>query len=272
MKTRIVTGAILLIGLAVAIIMGGWVFAVICTTAICLALYEMIHALKARGHQIVQWPVWACTVLSIPSFVLYENKLLLPLMSATCLIIILYVLFHGEPKLEDILTSVMPLFAVSLPGMCLLAQINAPERWQQVTLLCLSFLVPTVGDTAAYFIGSRYGRRKLIPAVSPNKTVAGAVAGLAGSELTAIAIYLVAHFASRGNAAILMPPAWHFMLIGLIGGVAGQAGDLFASLVKRHCGIKDYGNIFPGHGGMMDRLDSVLFMSVLVYLYQVIMW
>ena len=61
-------------------------------------------------------------------------------------------------------------------------------------------------------------------------------------------------------------------LYGGARGIAGELGDLFASLVKRHCGIKDYGNIFPGHGGMMDRLDSVLFVSVLIYLYQSLMW
>ena len=69
-----------------------------------------------------------------------------------------------------------------------------------------------------------------------------------------------------------MPPLWHFAVIGLVGGIVGQIGDLFASLVKRHCGVKDYGTIFPGHGGMMDRLDSVLFVALLVYMYQSIMW
>ena len=62
------------------------------------------------------------------------------------------------------------------------------------------------------------------------------------------------------------------MLLGFVGGAVGQMGDLFASLIKRHCGVKDYGKLFPGHGGMMDRIDSVLFMAVLVYIYQSIMW
>ena len=125
---------------------------------------------------------------------------------------------------------------------------------------------------AAYFVGSRFGKRKLIPAVSPNKTVAGAVAGLIGSMLTALIIYgLTLAFMPSADVS-LMPPIWHFVIIGFVGGIAGELGDLFASLVKRHCGIKDYGNIFPGHGGMMDRLDSVLFVSVLIYLYQSLMW
>ena len=78
-------------------------------------------------------------------------------------------------------------------------------------------------------------------------------------------------YAAGGTSVPQFPPLWHYILIGLIGGVVGQIGDLYASLVKRHCGIKDYGTIFPGHGGMMDRLDSTLFVAVLVYLYQSIL-
>lgn len=272
MKTRIITGSILAIALATAIILGGWVFAVLCILCVGVALHEMIHALRAHGHQVVRWPVWVATVISIPGFLLFDNRMLMPIMAFTIFVTAAYVLFHGEPKLDDILMSIMPLMAVSLPGMCLLAQINAPERWMQVMLLCTSFLVPTAGDTAAYFIGSRFGKRKLIPAVSPNKTVEGAVAGLVGSAAVALAIYGITYCATGGAANTLMPPVWHFALLGVLGGVIGQIGDLFASLVKRHCGIKDYSNIFPGHGGMMDRLDSVLFVAVLVYIYQILVF
>ena len=64
-----------------------------------------------------------------------------------------------------------------------------------------------------------------------------------------------------------MPPVWHFLVLGVLGGLAGQVGDLFASLIKRHCGLKDFGTIFPGHGGMMDRLDSVYWATVVMYVY-----
>ena len=268
MKTRTITGLILACALIFAIAMGGWVFSVLCILAIGVALHEMIHALHTKGHQVVRWPIWLATVLSIPCFLVYDNRMLMPILALTTMVIISYVLFHGEPKVEDILYSLMPFYAVSLPGMCLLAQINAPQRWLQVMLLFTSFVVPLAGDTLAYFIGSRFGKRKLIPAVSPNKSVEGAVAGLFGSMLGAMAVYGITG-AFVGFS--VLPPVWHYILLGLLGGVAGQMGDLFASLVKRHCGIKDYGNIFPGHGGMMDRIDSVLFMAVLVFLYQSVM-
>ena len=75
--------------------------------------------------------------------------------------------------------------------------------------------------------------------------------------------------AAAGGVSIFapIPPLWHFPLLGLLGGLAGQMGDLFASLIKRHCGIKDFSNIFPGHGGMMDRLDSVYWATVVIYVY-----
>ena len=272
LKTRVITGAILICALAFAIYVGGWVASVIVILAIGMALYEMMHVLRQAGHQVVRWPVWVATVVSIPIFLLWDNRLLLPIIVATSLITTAYVLFHGEPQLDDILVSMMPLFTVALPGMCLLAQINAPYRWLQVMLLCLTFIVPTLGDTAAYFIGSRFGKRQLIAAVSPNKTVSGAVAGLFGSEIAALVIYWITYASTGGAANTALPPLWHFALIGLVGGVVGQIGDLYASLVKRHCGVKDYSNIFPGHGGMMDRLDSVLFVAVMLYMYQLMMW
>ena len=68
----------------------------------------------------------------------------------------------------------------------------------------------------------------------------------------------------------VLPEWWHYVLLGLIGGVAGQLGDLFASLIKRHCGIKDFSNLFPGHGGMLDRLDSVLFMAIIIFCYRML--
>ena len=171
------------------------------------------------------------------------------------------VIFRYEPKLEDILMSALPLVCVLLPGMCMLGLQHAPGRANQLLLTILAFGIPLMGDTMAYFIGSRFGKHKLCPAVSPNKSIEGAAAGLVGSVIWALVT------AGVFSAFIQVPPLWHFLVLGLLGGVAGQMGDLFASLVKRHCGIKDYSNIIPGHGGMMDRLDSVYWTAIIIYVY-----
>lgn len=111
-------------------------------------------------------------------------------------------------------------------------------------------------DSMAYFTGVSFGKHKLYPAVSPKKSIEGGLGGLVGACL---GVWL---------AAALFLPAFqigHVILVGLLLGVAGQVGDLFESLLKRACGVKDSGGIFPGHGGILDRLDSLLFAFPLAY-------
>jgi phosphatidate cytidylyltransferase len=265
MKNRTTTGAGLIALLLFALYMGGWVFAVLYMAAVCLALFEMFRALSAAGHRPVQWPTWLCMIGSIPYFLLSTNAVLFPLITITCMTVSAIVIFRSNPKLEDVLVSLMPLFGVAMPGMCLLGLLHVAPRTLQTVLLSCAFFIPVMGDMMAYFVGTRIGKVKLNPAVSPKKTVEGAIAGLAASLIAALAIYGIGRIYSS-----VLPPLWHFVVIGIAGGLVGQLGDLFASLIKRHCNVKDYGAIFPGHGGMMDRLDSILFTAVMIYMYQTI--
>jgi len=121
------------------------------------------------------------------------------------------------------------------------------------SLYLLAFLGPWVSDTAAYFCGFAFGKHKLIPDVSPKKTVEGAVGG---AVFTAIAFALYGALVLKPEASLA--PYIALAVIGFAVSVISQIGDLIASLVKRKYGIKDYGKLFPGHGGVMDRFDSVL--------------
>lgn len=262
MIQRIVTGVCLIALLAFALWMGGWVFSILYMLFLCFAVYEMLKALKQAGHRMVEWPCWLCMAASIVLFnVAGSVALLMPLVAGAFFLISAMVMFRSDPKLEDILLSTLPLTCVLLPGMCMLGLQNAPERSTQLLLTLLAFGVPLAGDTLAYFVGSRIGQRKLCPEVSPHKSVEGALAGLIASVLFAMLL------AGIVSAFAPIAPFWHYPLLGLLGGLAGQMGDLFASLIKRHCGIKDYGSIFPGHGGVMDRIDSVLWATVVMYIY-----
>ncbi|MBR4360967.1 MAG: phosphatidate cytidylyltransferase [Clostridia bacterium] len=262
MIQRTVTGLCLILLLALALWAGGWVFSVLYMATICCSMYEMYRAMKDAGHRPVEWPCWLCVALSIVLFNLKSSvTLLMPLVGGAFMMVATMVILRTEPQLEDIFTSALPLVGVLLPGMCMLGLQNAPTRGYQLLLTLMAFGIPLAGDTAAYFIGSRFGVRKLCPAVSPNKSLEGAAAGLVGSILfSMICAGIVSAFTE-------IPPFWHFPILGLFVGAAGQMGDLFASLIKRHCGIKDYGAIFPGHGGMMDRLDSVYWATVVIYMY-----
>jgi phosphatidate cytidylyltransferase len=124
-------------------------------------------------------------------------------------------------------------------------------------LIWLIFLTAFGTDILAYFSGSAFGRHKLCPEISPKKTVEGAVGGFLGSVLFC---GVFGYFAAP-DALV------HCLIIGALGGAAAQLGDLTASIFKRKLGVKDYGRLIPGHGGVLDRLDSVLFTAPLVYHY-----
>jgi phosphatidate cytidylyltransferase len=120
------------------------------------------------------------------------------------------------------------------------------------------FVVVWMGDTLAYFGGKALGRHKLYPAVSPKKTLEGSVAGLAGSVGGAL---LVDALVPTGLSPLSL------VLLGLAGGAIEQAGDLSESVLKRCVGIKDSGNLLPGHGGMLDRIDGLLFAAPVVWAF-----
>jgi phosphatidate cytidylyltransferase len=126
--------------------------------------------------------------------------------------------------------------------------------WRMLLLLAIVM----GADTAAFFVGSALGRRKLAPAISPGKTVEGLVGGLVGGILGALAVRW---------AGLRSLPIDHAVGLGLAAAALGTAGDLAESLVKRWAGVKDSGALFPGHGGMLDRLDSLLFAAPVLYYY-----
>ena len=115
-------------------------------------------------------------------------------------------------------------------------------------------------DTAAFFVGRALGRHRLAPRISPAKTWEGAVAGLVGGIIVSLIIVAIFDL-SIGYG--------HAIILGILVSIFGQLGDLVESLLKRHTGVKESGNLMPGHGGLLDRMDSVVFAGVVVYLYYI---
>lgn len=128
-------------------------------------------------------------------------------------------------------------------------------------LLSLFFLVIAAGDAGAYYVGKSLGKHKLAPKISPGKTIEGSIGGIFGSVLSAIVCrYLFYHEL----------PLHHSLILGLIFNIVGQAGDLFESMLKRGSGAKDAASTIPGHGGLLDRLDSIVFNAPILYYYMII--
>ena len=136
--------------------------------------------------------------------------------------------------------------------------IRAFDKGPQGAILALGVMLCIwVSDSFAYVVGSKLGKHKLAPRISPNKSWEGFWAGLVGSVLTWVVIALV------GVDGLTV---WHALPLGLVVGVVGVVGDLFESRIKRGVGVKDSGNLMPGHGGLLDRSDSLLFGSVAAYM------
>jgi phosphatidate cytidylyltransferase len=188
---------------------------------------------------------------------------------------------HFRPFLDLSVTNAMPLAAVSALIMLLFAEAvidHEKVKFTHIAVICTAALIvplffssfirigrinavylllpliaSLLSDIFAYFAGMLFGKRKLTP-VSPKKTVEGALGGLAGVMIGMILYGIAAQTVFDITLSVPL-----LLLYGLLGGVAGQLGDLSMSLIKREAGVKDYGNLLPGHGGVLDRLDSVLF-------------
>jgi phosphatidate cytidylyltransferase len=164
---------------------------------------------------------------------------------------------RGRPD-EDVLRAVaVAAFPALYLGAGLGLSLLVREQWGVKPLL-IPFLTVVISDSAQYYGGRTMGRRKLAPAISPKKTVEGAITGLVAA---AIATPLLGMWAFPGRS---MAP---FVVLGVILAAIGICGDLFESLLKRSAGVKDASGLIPGHGGMLDRIDSLLFAGPVYYLF-----
>jgi len=178
-----------------------------------------------------------------------------------CLILfyLIYLVFHYSARFEDVALS---LFGILYIG-TLFSSLILLRQSEYGLLMTFYLLILSWGtDTFAFLIGRFFGKHKLVPKISPNKTVEGAIGGLICSSLLSLlyVIYAINYI------NIPMPNMPVVFAISCFGSLFSQLGDLSASLIKRKCGIKDFGNIIPGHGGILDRFDSLIFASAYLYL------
>ena len=267
MLQRSITAVFLIAFVTLMLWLGGWYFAAAAFVATALCIYEELRALTQGGHKPVWWTSFLSLAVSVPLVMLYNSVVIIPTLAVFSFCVLLQVMRREKPDLTDVMVSVLPMLTLVLPAMCIFGILVTDLKRLQVMLMTMVFAVAVGGDTFAFFTGRAIGGAKLCPVVSPHKTVAGAIGGFLGSVLCA---WLVGHLFGVFLPSPAYPPFWANLIVGAIGGVAGQVGDLFASMVKRHCGVKDFGNLFPGHGGMLDRMDSILFTAIIVYCYRLI--
>ena len=256
-KQRLITAAIalplLILLLAYA---SSAVVALFVTLVVFAALLEFNRMGMKQEQSQIQWVAALVGAAIVPLFFFQQLAWLYLYLSVAFLLFALYFLLRPGS-----LTQVHHHFgwiflgiiyvALLMGHLVLLRMLDDGRQWIFLTLIVIMSC-----DTCAYVIGSRFGKTKLYPLISPNKSIEGGIGGVGGAVLGALISKLL-FFSSIG--------LWPAVLVGMILGVVGQVGDLFESMLKRACGVKDSGSLIPGHGGILDRLDSLLFAFPLVY-------
>lgn len=249
-------GLLLLVPIAVGLLWFRWLFIIYVAVLLCLGVIELTRALERKNMHPEPVPIVIGTALSIvggfwvasnPTVGISPMTFIVTVLGGTVLASFIIRLFHREPEgfIRDIAASSLIIVYLPLIGVfvaLLLAPDNGPLRIWAI-LMCV-----VASDTGAYATGVLIGKHKMAPRISPSKTWEGFVGGV----LFSIVVGVV--------AAIVVLDVWWVVGIplGLFVSLAATAGDLVESLIKRDAGIKDMSNWLPGHGGVMDRLDSML--------------
>lgn len=269
LKTRVlssIVGLILIIG---AIVISKETFAIAVFLLALLGIHEYYSSMNNIGYRPVK-PVGyiLCLIILFPGniesiakdiSIVRDNRILLFIIFAFIFILFTLPVFkYGKYNVTDISITLYGIFYVIFLFLFTVLIRNLEHGSFFIWFVLIGAWST---DTFAYFIGKKFGTKKIAPQLSPNKTVEGSISGVIGSILVTslYGIYLQRH--------ISYIPFYHYLLIGLLCGIISQVGDLVASSTKRYTNVKDFGKIIPGHGGVLDRFDSVLLTAPVVYFY-----
>lgn len=271
MKTRLLS-AVIGISLALGLIILGAYFPIVIDISLAavtiMCIVEGLSAKKLDKKVTILIP---CTLFCLLLFLFYSNKL------ACMCIVFLYIValylamvFNHEHLVFPDLS-----FALTITMMCTLGiwtveyMFDLRRSAVGIFYVVISLAIPWFADGGAYFGGSFLGKHKLCPKISPKKTVEGAVSGIiAGTLIPMLAgVIFTQFFFAQGVSVNYV----NFAVIAFFGSLISILGDLSFSLIKRSCNIKDYGSLIPGHGGMLDRFDSVIFSAPLIMILDTVL-
>lgn len=253
MKTRVLSG-LAMVPLLALVYIGGLPLLALCVVVAVIGVKEFYDGFKAMGinpcHMIAYASVFVLYLLN--AFAPGNFQMVCAWLAGFIMISSLYMFRTTErTPLDAMATMIGIIYVVFFSFHVVLVDQTYP------VMIWMVLLSAFCTDIFAYFSGYLFGKHKLCPTLSPKKTIEGAVGGTLGSVICS------------GIFGYLVVPEiwWHCLIMGFAAAIFSQFGDLTASAYKRKMGIKDYGNLIPGHGGIMDRFDSVLFTAPVVYYY-----
>ena len=266
MLTRIISGIVGIIAAGIIIQTGSWLFIAAVLILAMLAWREYAHAFGHKGIDITAPFGAGLTVYAILQAILLPQYVMFPFMMVLMFVFFKMIFNHASFAVHQACIMLAGIIYIALPFYHLAALRNLGGDTVLVTnsllgdftagcaLVWLTFIGTWASDTFAYFVGCSIGKHRLCPVISPKKSVEGFVGGIIGTMLCMAA--LGSFFGFDLTAMLIM---------GALIAVIGTLGDLVESCFKRYVGIKDSGNLIPGHGGVLDRFDSLLFTAPLVY-------
>jgi phosphatidate cytidylyltransferase len=258
MRTRIIVGILLVLMLIAVLYFGGFALLGILALFSIAAIYEMGQTFRKKSYDPILLPAY---VFAIAYPFVYHSLGMLSmfiLYLASVMATMIWSLFTRRHTTNDIIPSLFILNYPALFLMCMLLVYFSFDRPIALVAAGMAYAAPECSDTFAYFGGTLLGKHKLCPTISPKKTVEGAIFALIGGTGFGVGMYYLQRLWGADISPVVL------ILLGLGCGLLSQFGDLFASLLKRWAGVKDFSSVFPGHGGIMDRIDSIMFCTPLV--------
>ena len=265
-----VVGIALFAGVVAASLYFRYAFSVFVALLDCIAVWEVFSAVKMTKRRPMLFA--AMLVGAAMPFLSAFQSYIFVVCFAYIVFNFAYMIFHHETvKMEQIMLAggLSIILSASFSSLCRLFDMGLDGRYGMneadgIFLLVLSCAVAWLADTGAYFTGVFFGKHKLCPKISPKKTVEGFVGGIVFDVLLSLLLSYGYQPLFAGEGRVNFPLV---AIIAFFASFAGTLGDLTASVLKRECGIKDYGKIMPGHGGVLDRFDSVFLTAPLTYLF-----
>lgn len=260
---RVLSSAVLLPIVLIVFILGNkYVVDIFMGIVALRCVYELFHAFEQKGHHPVRWVGYLAAIAImfihiIPQkYALISIGTILPIST-----LLLFILVLTKKTKTNVIDIAITFFGICYMVLSLMFMSLIRELENGKFLIWYVFLASWLTDVFAYLVGKAIGKHHFTD-ISPNKTIEGCIGGTLGSVICIILYTVILNQFAGFNLNIAL-----IVIVGILLSIIGQIGDLSASVIKRYSGIKDYSDLIPGHGGMVDRVDSVIFIAPFTYLF-----
>jgi phosphatidate cytidylyltransferase len=271
LKLRLITAAVGIPLIILAIWFGTPWFSLLIAAAAAGGAYEFYRMASFSNREPLLYLglLWSLALVLSPH---YAGPNILPIVTTAAMLISLICLLFRPSKESAFRNWAWTVVGALYAGWMLSYWLNLRGLENGWNWVYLAMFTTFANDTGAYFIGRSIGKHKLAPRLSPSKTWEGAIGGLASAVLASIVLATVLKLISVELGSAFAFQYWQIVLLGLLIGLFAQIGDLIESLLKRTMQVKESGSLLPGHGGILDRFDSLIFVGAVVYYYVIWVW